>query len=276
MEDLGSEPGREPKLASWNSARDWSDGHQVNAWSHTHRGEALSSSSCPHHLAGLHQSAVPLGKGFGDSSVYRRHPSQPCCWSHANSSKVSSLSAFAVASMCESLYPMLANRVDNYHPTAQGVMTSFVGRKTLAGLWILSVLSLLATILWIIDAVRSKEILGAGTTKGGAPMFKVPKIVRRTTGGLFGEKHRYENTSYDTLRPSSRGPSRGPSRSGSQEYLTGKIDHRRSHSREPSVGPPRGPSEDTTSTVLHDVAQLLDEKVASQSRYEPFRHRDLS
>lgn len=179
--------------------------------------------------------------------------------------------------MCESLYPTLAKRVDKYHPTAKGVMASYVGRNTLASLWIMSVLSLLATILWFIDVARSKKraVLGGGAAKGGASMYKVPKIVRRATGGLLGGDHRYENTSYDTLRPASREPSRGPSRRNSQEELTGKIIHRRSHSRGPSADPPRGVSEDTLSTVLHYFEELLDEKKVSQSRYEPLRHRDL-
>jgi hypothetical protein len=178
--------------------------------------------------------------------------------------------------MCESFYPTLVKRVDNYHPTAKGVIASFVGRKTLASLWVMSVLSLLASVLWIVDAARSKKraVAGSGTTRGDS-MYSVPKIVRRATGGLLGGNYRYENTSYDTLRPTSREPSRGPSRKGSQEGLTDKIIHRRRHSRDPSEGPPRGTSEDTMSTVLHDSEELLEEKRVLQSRYEPFRHRDL-
>lgn len=99
--------------------------------------------------------------------------------------------------------------------------------------------------------------------------------VLRKGVGLLGGNHRYENTSHDNLRPASREPSRGPSRSDSQEELTGNIIHRRSRSRGPSADPPRGASEDTLSTVLHDSEELLDEKGVSQSRYEPFRHRDL-
>ncbi|QDS71150.1 hypothetical protein FKW77_009980 [Venturia effusa] len=190
-------------------------------------------------------------------------------------STISSLSAFTVASMCESLYPTLAKRVDNYHPTAKGVMTSHVGRNTLTSLWIVSVLSLLATLFWIIDAVRRREraVSRTGTAKGGASMYEVPKIVRRATGGLLGGNNRYENTSYDTLRPAPREPSRDPSRSESQEELTGKVIHRRMHSCEPSVGRSRMVSDE--STVLHDSEDILDEKSMPQSRYEPFRHRDL-
>jgi hypothetical protein len=141
-------------------------------------------------------------------------------------------------------------------------MTAYVGKKALASLWILVAFSVLATILWIIDAARSKKNSTNGTM--------VPKIIRRATGGLLGGNRRYENTSYDTLRPASREPSRGPSRDNSQEELKGKIIHRRSASQDP----PRA-SEDASSSVLHDADTLLDEKRASQSRYEPFRHRDL-
>ena len=177
--------------------------------------------------------------------------------------------------MCQTLFPTLAKRVDNYHPTAKGVLTSYVGTQTLASLWVMAVLSLFATVLWIIDAARSKtKTTTSGTAKGGASMHLVPKIIRRATGGLLGGNHRYEDTSYDTLRPASRGPSRGPSRNGSQEELTGKIIHRRAHSRERSEGP-RGTPDDTMSTVLHDSEELLNEKSVLQSRYEPFRHRDL-
>lgn len=177
--------------------------------------------------------------------------------------------------MCQTLFPTLVNRVHNYHPTSRGVMTAYLGKKALAGLWVLAVLSMLATIMWIIDAVRSKKQTNNGTIKGGASMHLVPSIVRRATGGLLGGTSRYENTSYDTLRPASRNPSRGPSRQSSQEELTGKIIHRRGHSREPSEDPARGTSEDTMSTVLHDSEELMNEKRMSQSRYEPFRHRDV-
>jgi hypothetical protein len=177
--------------------------------------------------------------------------------------------------MCQTLFPTLANRVHNYHPTSKGVMTAYVGKRALASLWVLAVLSVLATILWIIDAARSKKKTASGIIKDGAPMHLVPKIIRRATGGLLGGTRRYEDTSYDTLRPASREPSRGPSRNASQEELTGKIIHRRAHSREPSEGPPRGTPEDTMSTVLHDTEELMDEKRVLQSRYEPLRHRDL-
>jgi hypothetical protein len=176
--------------------------------------------------------------------------------------------------MCESFFDTVASRVNNYHPTARGVLTAHAGRLTLIGLWIMSALSLFATILWIIDAVRSKKKAVARSGEGDAPMFLVPKIVRRATGSLLGGLRRYDDTSYDTLRPSSRAPSRGPPRRGSQEELTGKVIHRRAHSRDPSEGPHRGTSGDTTETVLHDSEEPMDEKRV-QSRYEPFRHRDL-
>lgn len=278
MEDVGSKSSRKQKFAKQDPASDWSDSHQDHARCDIHLGKGFGRCSCRYHLSGVYQPALPLGQGLGNHPIHRR------CSSHSSiagamliAHKISSLSAFTVASMCESLYPTLAKRVDNYHPTAKGVMTSHVGRHTLISLWVMSVLSLFASVLWIIDAARSKKraVAGSGTIQGGAPMYLVPKIVRRATGGLLGGNRRYDDTSYDTLRVASREPSRGPSRKGSEEELTEKIVHRRAHSREPSEGPPRGTSEDTMSTVLHDSEELLGEKRALQSRYEPFRHRDL-
>jgi hypothetical protein len=177
--------------------------------------------------------------------------------------------------MCQTLFPTLVNRVHNYHPSANGVLTAHLGKTALAGLWIVSVLSTLATILWIIDAARDKKS-SRDTSQGPAPMYLVPKIIRRATGGLMGGIQRYEDTSYDTLRPSkSREPSLGPSRNTSRESLTEKIAHRRSHSHEPLSRTSQDRSDDTESTVLHDSRTLADEKQAVSSRYEPFRHTKI-
>jgi hypothetical protein len=171
-----------------------------------------------------------------------------------NALQLSSISLIAVAIMCQSLFPTLVERTNNYHPSSTAVLHSNVGKFALASLWIVAFLSTTATILWIIGACRKEKRQTRPERKQGSNFTLVPTIVRRATGSLLRVRRGSEDTSYEKMRaPRSRQQSRSSSRT--------KIVSRDASRERPS------------STMLHDSEVLADDP--QTSHYEPFRHHEV-
>jgi hypothetical protein len=188
-------------------------------------------------------------------------------------------------------FSTLVHRVHDYQVVAKngsggGVLTALIGVKALAGLWVIAILSALATILLGVslrsqrrerkahfengnstdkDARLKDYQLSSTASSSKTPGIAVrgaspfPGIIRRATNKMFGTVGigRYDDTSYETLRVAGGEP-RGRSRSPA------------ARSRDPS----------------RSRAGTLDEKGGSGdgsgaeegegrtgARYEPYRHQ---
>jgi hypothetical protein len=177
---------------------------------------------------------------------------------------VSCVSATVTASLCQSLYPTLVHRTNNYHPAGRGVLTSKLGIPALAGLWAVAVLSAFSAILWAFSiraghkhsSMKGKE---HSQYKRSPAFGETPGIIRRATGKFLGYGiSRYDDTSYDTLR----------------------VNRERSRSPGPSRGHSRNPSQERSSAAAGEQGSVekpedTGRQGRSEVRYEPFRPHEI-